>query len=89
MFFHALTFAGSLGCCLNTRPSVQISSEGPDKCYCNETYMCNLYSCMVYLIPTQFALKTQLKHSIVHFLTLDFSKQNGVGCVLSNAITTS
>ena len=39
MFFHALTLAGSRGCCLNReadRPSVQTSSEGPGKCLCNE-----------------------------------------------------
>ena len=40
-------------------------------------------------MPTQFAPKTLLKHLIVPFLTLDFSKQNGVGCVLSNVITSS
>ena len=77
MFFHALTFAGSRGCCLNTRPIG------------NETNMCDRYSCIFHLIPVQFAVKTLLKHLIVHFLTLDFSKQNGVGCVLSNVITPS
>ena len=51
--------------------------------------MCDRYSCIFYLIPAQFALKTLLKYSIVHFLTLDLSKQNGVGCVLSNVITPS
>ena len=30
--FHALTFAGSGGCFLNMRPSVQTSSEGHGKC---------------------------------------------------------
>ena len=40
-------------------------------------------------MPTQFAPKTLLKLLIVPFLTLDFSKQNGVGCVLSNVITSS
>ena len=69
--------------------SVQTSPEGPGKCECNETNMCDCYSCIFYLIPTQFALKTQLKHKIVHFLTLDFSKQNGVGCKLLNVITSS
>ena len=71
------------------RPSVQTSSEGPIKCYCNTTTMCDRFSCILYLIPTLFALKTLLQHLIVHFLTLDFSKQNGVGCVLSNGLTSS
>ena len=45
--------------------------------------MCDRYSCILYLIPTQFALIT------LNFLTLDFSKQNDVGCKLSNDITLS
>ena len=51
--------------------------------------MCARYSCIFNIILTQFAPKTLLKHLIVHFLTLDLSKQNGVGCVLSNVITSS
>ena len=50
------------------RPSVQTSSEGPGKCKCNVTNMCDRYSCILYLIPTKFALKTLLKHYIVRFL---------------------
>ena len=55
MVFHALTFAGSRGSCLNTRklfedeaarPSAQISSDGPGKCYCNEIIMDDRYSCI-------------------------------------------
>ena len=34
------------------RPSVETSSEGPGKCKCNETNMCDRYSCIFYLIPT-------------------------------------
>ena len=34
------------------RPSVQTSSEGPAKCKCNETNMCDHYSCIFYLIST-------------------------------------
>ena len=51
--------------------------------------MCDRYSCTFYLIPAQFALKTLLKHLIAHFLTLDFSKENGVVYVLLNVITLS
>ena len=54
--------------------------------------MCDCYSCIfykMYLIPTQFPLKTLLKHKNVHFLTLDFSQQYGVGCKLSTVITWS
>ena len=69
------------------RPSDQTSSEGPGKCKCNGINSCDRYSCIFYPFPTQFALKSLLKHSIVHFLTLDFSKQDGVGCVLSNVTT--
>ena len=69
------------------RLSAQTSPKGPSKCKCNETNMCDPYSCIFYLIPTQFALKTLLKHWNIHFLTQNFSKQNGVLCQLSNVIT--
>ena len=50
MVFYALTFSGSGGNCLNTRPlgRVQISSEGSGKCYCNEIIMDDRYSCITY-----------------------------------------
>ena len=51
--------------------------------------MCDRYSCIFYLIPTKFLLKTLLKHLNIHFLTPDFSKQNGVHYKLLNLITTS
>ena len=65
MFFHALTFAGSRGSCLNTeadRSSIQTSPEGPGKCKCNETNMCDRYSGIFYLILIKLALKMMLKH---------------------------
>ena len=34
--------------CKTNRPSVQISSEGPGKCYCNEITMDDRYSCITY-----------------------------------------
>ena len=63
MFFHALTFAGSRGSCLNTWP---IFLHGLP------------YS-------TENAVET-LKYS---FSYTDFSKQNGVRCMLSYVITQS
>ena len=83
MLFHALTFAGSRRRCLNTRPIETY------KCKCNETNMCVSHSCIFYLIPTIFALKTLLKHENIPFLTLNFSKQNGVDSKLSNVIMSS
>ena len=46
--------------------------------------MCDSHSCIFYLIPTIFALKTLLKHENIPFLTLNFSKRNGVDSKLSN-----
>ena len=63
--FYELTFA------------VQTSPEGHCNSKCNETNICDRYSCVVYLIPTKIILKTSLKHKNIHFLSLDFSKQNG------------
>ena len=40
----------------------------------------------LYLIPTKIALKTQLKHWNIHFLTPSISIQNCVSVKLSNAI---
>ena len=45
--FHALTFAGvprKLFEHKTDRPSAQTSPEGPGKCKCNETNMCDRYS---------------------------------------------
>ena len=81
MFFHALTFAGSRGRCLNTRPLGRVYKHRPrDQASVNaiKQNMYDRYSCIFYLIPTSTALKTSLIHLNIHFLTLDFSKQNGV-----------
>ena len=88
MFFHALTFALSKGRCLNTRlwPSVKKSADLPAKSECNETNMCDRYSCIFYLIPIKFVLKTLLKHLNIPFLTLDFSKKSGISVKLLNII---
>ena len=67
MFFHALTFSGSQGSCLNmsNRPSVQTTPEGPGKCKCNENKhnLCDRYSSFFVHFPTKFGLKKLLiKH---------------------------
>ena len=63
MFFHALTFAGSLGSYLNTRPLGGLFKHGlRDPASVNETNMCDRYSCIFYLNSAYIALKTSLKH---------------------------
>ena len=51
--------------------------------------MCDRYSCIFYRIPIKSPLKTSLKLKNTIFLTLVFSKQNGVRVKLSNSITSS
>ena len=72
MFFHALTFAGSRGSYLNTRPIGRALKHLPrDPASVNAMKqtcdMCDHYSCVFYRIPTQFSLKTLLKYEFVHF----------------------
>ena len=64
MFFHALIFAGCGGSCLNTRPIGPVFKHLPrDPTSANAMKnMCGHYSCIFYLIPTQFALKMLLKY---------------------------
>ena len=69
------------------RPSVQTFPRYPTSVNAMKQRCVIVILAYFTLIPNQFALKTLLKHSIVHFLTLDFSKQNGFGCVLSKVIT--
>ena len=81
MFFHAIKFAGSRGRCLNTRPLGRVfKHRSRDQASVNamKQNMCDRFSCIFYLIPTSTALKTSLIHKNIPFLTLDFSKQNGV-----------
>ena len=61
------------------RPSVQIIPEGTGKCNCNEQIW-------VIVIPPYLPYSNPIRTEII---TLDFSKQNGVGCKLSNVITSS
>ena len=46
--------------------------------------ICDRFSCTFYLITAKFALKPLLTHLDIPFLTMNFSKQNCVGCKLSN-----
>ena len=72
MFYHALTFAGSLErALLNTKPVGQVFKHLPrDPARVNEMKnMCDRYSCIMYLILTKITLKMPL----IIFLTLDFS----------------
>ena len=52
MFFHALTFAGSRGCCLNTRPVGLVFKHLPrDPASVNAMKnMCDRYFCILDLI---------------------------------------
>ena len=87
MFFHALTFAGSQGCCLNTRLIGRVFKHLPrDPASVNAMKQICVMVVLAYftLFHPKSTLKTLLKYLIVHFLTLDFS-----GCVLSNVITSS
>ena len=65
MFFHALTFAGSRGCCLNTRPTGRVFKHLPRH---PASVNAKKQTCVIvilayfYLVPTQFGLKTLLKH---------------------------
>ena len=57
-------FRGAGGRCFEheaNRPSAQTSPASLGKCYCNETSMCDHYSCIFYLIPTIFTLKLLFK----------------------------
>ena len=86
MFLQTLTVAGFRERCLNTRPTGRVLKHLPrDPASVNamkQTYICDRFSCIVYLIPTKFALN-------IHFLTLNISKRNCVDCKLSNVITLS
>ena len=91
MFFHALTFAGSRGCCLNTRPIGRVIKHLPrDPANVNAMK----HTCVI-VILAYFTLFQQIRtENAANTLNCPFSytgflKQNGVGCVLSNVITSS
>ena len=91
MCFHVLTFAGSRGCCLNTRPIGRVIKHLPrDPASVNAMKQ----TCMI-VILADFTLFQQIRSENAA-KTLNctssytgFLKQNGVGCVLSSVITSS
>ena len=76
MFFHALTFAGSQGCCLKTRPIGRVFKHLPRN---PASVNAMKQTCVIVILAYLTLFQPNLR----------FSKQNGVGCVLSNAITSS
>ena len=89
MFFHALTFAGSRGSCLNTRPSGRVFKHHPrDQASVNAMKQTCVIVILAFL-PGFSINRTENVASTLNipFLTLDFSKQNGVSVKLSNVIT--
>ena len=83
--FHALTFAGPQRSCLNMRPLGRVLKLRPrDLASVNAMKQ----TCVIVI----FAYSTWFQHKPrwtlnIHFLTLDFSKRNGISVKLSNVIT--
>ena len=73
---------------MNTRPTRRVFKHlprGPASVIAmKQTCVCSLF---LHILPYSNHIRTE--NAAKTFLTLDFSKQNGVGCVLSNAITSS
>ena len=87
--FYALTFARSRGSCLNTRPLGQVFKHR-QRDLASVNAMKQLCVIVILAYFTWFQHKPCWKRplNIKHFfLTLDFSKQNGVSVKLSNVIT--
>ena len=92
MFFHASAFAGSLGSCLNTRPSGRVLKHLlRDLRQVLMHWNKHVWLLFLQILPyfNQIRTKVLLKHSNIPDLTVDFSKQNGVGCKLWIVITSS
>ena len=95
MFFHALTFARSRGPVRKLfeheahRPSAQTSPEGPGKCLCNEKKHVLSIFLHILLYSNQICTENAVKTLKNLFSYIGFSKQNGIGCKLSNVITSS
>ena len=81
MLFHALTFAGSQGRCLNTMHLGQVIKHRPsDLASVNAMKQ----KCVIVILAYSTGFQPKLRY--ITFLTLDFSKQNGVRVKLSNVI---
>ena len=89
MFFHALTFAGSRGSCLNTRSIGRVFKHRPrDPASVNAMKQPCVIVILAYLyLNSAYRAENVAKTLNIPFLTLDFSKQNGVSVKLSNVIT--
>ena len=88
MFFHALTFAGSRGSCLNMRLSGWVFKHLPrDPVSVNAMKQtCVIVFLHIYLIPIKSPMKTRLIVKIP-FSYAGFLKKNWVSIKLSNIIT--
>ena len=91
MFFNALTFAGSRGCCLNTRPTGLMFKHLPrDSASVNAVIeTCVIVILAYFTLFQQNSTENAAEPLNCPILTLDFFKRNGVGCKLSNVITSS
>ena len=90
VFFHALTFPGSRGSCLNTRPSGRVFKHRPrDPASVNAMQQTCVIVILAFLPDFSINRAENVALTLnIPFLTLNFSKQNGVSVKLSNVITT-
>ena len=80
MFFQALTFAGSRGSCLNTRPIGRVFKLRPRARQVLMQWNKHVWSLFLHILP-EFSIHRAENVALtlnIPFLTLDFSKQNGV-----------
>ena len=87
MCFRALTFVSSQSTFLNTRP-IGLAFKHFRGTW-QVLMQCNKHVWSLFMHSLPYSNQTLLKHLtlFVYFLALDFSKQNGVGCKLSNVVT--
>ena len=81
MFFHALTFAGSRGSCLNRRPQGRVFKRLPREPANVNTMkqMCDRYSCILPDSSLNSYQKRRKVNKIIIHRTLNLVVQNGVG----------
>ena len=84
-------YTGSRGCCLNTRPIGRVLNIIRGTRQVLMQWNKHVWSLFLHILPYSSPIRTENAAKTLNcpFLTLDFSKQNGVGCVLSNVITSS
>ena len=77
MFFHALTFAGSRGCCLNTRPIGRVFKHHPRDPASVNAMKQTCVIVILHILPYSNPIRTE---NAAKTLNCPFSnKQNGVG----------